>query len=181
LRPPSPLPDSRPPEGPSGLQATRVAHHTTSSHAVSCIRRSAAARPDRSEPDRAGIVLGRCAQGGVPGRPAPRRHHQGSGLDPARARRGRRRCPPGGRRPRRRVHDARDLGRAVRPLVPRPRSPGPWHRPGTRVHRSRAGAWCSRARRRPAHASRIRGARKACKPLVQSWPTSSKVRPSSPT
>ena len=45
-----------------------------------------------------------------PGRPAPGGHHQGSGLDPARAGRGCGRGLPGGRRPRRRVHDLGDLG-----------------------------------------------------------------------
>jgi len=88
---------------PSGRQ-----HHR--SCAVSCFRSSPAARPDRSGPDRAGLVLGRYAHGGLPGRPAPCGHHQGSGLDPARARRGCGRGLPGGRRPRHRIHDLGDFG-----------------------------------------------------------------------
>ena len=58
------------------------------SHAVRCVCRSAAARPGRGGPGRAGLVLVRCAQGGLPGRPGAGGHHPGSGLDPARGRAG---------------------------------------------------------------------------------------------
>ena len=59
-------------------------------------------------------------------------------IQPARRRPGRR--LPRSQRPRHRVHDPRDLARAVRSLVPQPRPPRPRRRSGERTRHLRAGA-----------------------------------------
>ena len=119
-----------PPDGES-RRAQTSRSTTDRSHAVRRLRPPAAARQtdaNRSRWPRAGWVARKEAFQDARRRAGIIR--EAVWIQPDTDRECRRRLR-GGRRPRRGVHDARDVGRAVRSLVPRPRPPGPWHRPGT--------------------------------------------------